>query len=113
MRHATGEVRRAVDRIDDPSRAALAGGAGLALLADEPIAWKYPEEALRDERLRLPIHFGQKVLRTLEADRERLVEETSPRHRAGLARNRLRREQPHIHERGSAFGHLNPRQKWL
>ena len=105
MRHAASEVRCAVDRIDDPCRAALAGGAGLALFANEPVGRKKLEEALRDERLRLAVHFGQIVLRALEADRERLVEETPPRHRAGLARDRLRREQPHVHERGSAFGH--------
>jgi hypothetical protein len=70
MRHSASEVRRAVDRIDDPCRAALAGETGLALLADEPIGRKYLEEAPRDERLRLPIHFGQIVLRALEANRE-------------------------------------------
>ena len=113
MRRAASEIRRAVDRIDDPGRSALAYGAGLALLADEPVARKYPEEALGDQRLRLPIHFGQIVLGALKADRERLVEETSSRQYAGLARNRLRREQPHLHERRSAFDHLNPCQKWL
>ena len=99
------EVRRAVDRIDDPRRAALACGAGLALFADEPVAWKNLQEALRDKRFRLAVHLGQKVLRALEADRERPVEEAPPRHGAGLARDRLRREQPHLHERRSAFGH--------
>src|ERR1700677_4412332 len=105
MWDAASEVRRAVDRIDDPRCASLACGAGLALLADEAVGRKNLKELPRDERLRLPVHLGQKVLRTLEADRERLVEETPPRHRAGLTRNRLRREQPHVHERGSAFGH--------
>ena len=99
MRHAASEVRRAIDGIDDPGRAALACRAGLALFADKSVAWKNLKQPLGDERLRLAVHLGQKVVRTLEADRERLVEETAPRQRARLARDRLRREQPHVHER--------------
>jgi hypothetical protein len=105
MRHAASEIHRAVDGIDNPSGAALACGAGLALFANEAVGRKNLEQALRDERFRLSVNFSQKVLRTLEADRERLVQETAPRHRAGLARDRLRREQPHLRERGSAVGH--------
>src|ERR1700749_3079544 len=70
MRHAAREVRRAIDRIDDPGAAALAGGTSLALFANEAVAWKFREHPLRDDRLRLPVDLGQKVVRTLESDRE-------------------------------------------
>ena len=63
MRDAASEIRRAVDRIDDPRRAAFACWPGLALFADEPIAWKNLKQALSDERLRLAVHLGEKVLR--------------------------------------------------
>ena len=104
MRDAASEIRRAVDRIDDPCRASFARWPGLALFADKPIAWKNLKQALRDERLRLAVHLGEEVLPALEADRERPVEESAPRHDAGLARDRLRCEQPHVHEL-SVFSH--------
>ena len=94
-------------------RPALARRAALALFADKPVGRKNLQQALGDERLRLAVDLGQIVLAGLEADCERPVEETAPRHRAGLARDRLRREQPHIHERLGAFGHPCLRQKWL
>ena len=68
MRHAAGEVRGAVDRIDDPHRPARAGGARVALLADEPIGRKDLREALGDEGLSLAVDLGEKVLRSLEPD---------------------------------------------
>jgi len=113
MRHPAGKVRGAVDRIDNPHRPAGARGARLALLADEPIAWKDPKEALGDERLGLAVDLGQKVLRTLERDRERTVEKPAPRRRASLARDRLRRKQSRVHERRLGFGHSDGLQKWL
>ena len=113
MRHAAGEVRRPVDRIDDPNRAADASGARIALLADESVAWKRPKKALGDEGLRLAVDLGQKVLRTLEPDLERTLDKPAPSRRAGLARDRLRREQSHVHERRGGFSHPDGLQKWL
>ena len=113
MRHAAGEIRGAVDRIDHPHRPARAGGARLALLADEPVGGKDPEEALGDERLGLAVDLGQIVLRSLELDGERTVEKPAPRHCARLARDRLRREQSHVHERRRRFSHSDGLQKWL
>src|SRR6478609_8440832 len=67
MRHSAREVRRAIDRIDDPGAAALAGRTSLALFADEPVARKSQEQPLRDKRLRLAVDLRQKVVRTLES----------------------------------------------
>ena len=96
-----------VPSIGSTTHAAPPSPAGRAWLSSpmNPSAGKTSKQPLCDERLRLAVDFGQIVLRPLEADRERLVEEPPPRHRAGLARDRLRREQPHVHERRSAFGH--------
>jgi hypothetical protein len=113
MRHAAGEVRGAVDRIDHPHCPALAGRVSVALLADEPVGRKHSHQALGDERLGLAVDLGQKVLRTLEADVERLVEKAAPRSRASFLRHRLRREQSHVHERRRGFGHSDGLQKWL
>jgi len=108
MRNAAREIRRAVDRINDPRRPAIARRARLALFADEAVVWKNLQQPLSDERLRLAIDLGQIVLPALEADRERAVKEAPPRRGAGLARDRLGGEQPRVHERGSAFGHRIP-----
>ena len=88
-------------------------GRAMALLADEPIGGKDLCEALGDERLGLAVDLGQIVLRPLEPDGERTVEKAAPRHRARLARDRLRREQSHVHERRGGFGHPDGFQKWL
>ena len=80
----TPRAKFAVPSIGSTTQAAppSPAGRGLALFADEPVAGKDLEQALGDERLRLAVHLGQKVLRTLEADRERPVEEAPPRDRA-------------------------------
>ena len=88
-------------------------GRALALLADEPVGGKDPEEALGDERLGLAVDLGQIVLRALEPDGERAIEKPAPRHCARLARDRLRREQSHVHERRRGFSHSDGLQKWL
>ena len=114
MRRAAGEVGGAVDRIDDPDRPALRPRRlGVALLADEAVVGKDPVQALGDERLGLAVDLGQIVLRAFEATVNGPVEKPPPRHRARLARDRLRREQSHIHERRRGFDHPDGLQKWL
>ena len=113
MRRAAREIGRAVDRIDHPGRAALACRPRLALLADEPVGGKHVEKPRGDEGLGLLIDFGQEVMRAFETDREGMIVEAAPGDFARLARDRLSGEQPHFHERRSAFGHLYPCQKWL
>ena len=78
-----------------------------------PSVGKTRDQALGDERLGLAVDLGQIVLRTLERDVERTVEKAAPRLRASLARDRLRREQSHVHERRRGFGHSDGLQKWL
>ncbi len=79
----------------------------------KPSVGKDQGEALGDECLGLAVNLGQIVLRTLERDRERTVEKPPSRLCAGLARDRLGREQSHVHERRLGFNHPDDFQKWL
>ena len=105
----------AVPSIGSTTHTAPPSPAGRALLSSpmNPSWGKTRAEALGDERLRLAVDLGQIVLPGFERDRERTIEKPPSRLRARLARDRLRREQSHVHERRRRFDHPDGLQKWL
>ena len=111
MRDFAGEIRRAVDRVDDPDRSALGRRTSLGLLADEAVVGEGGMQAPGDQLFRLAVDLGQVILRTLEADLERGIEEAPAGDRARFPRDRLSREQPQLH--GIGHGHRASLQKWL
>ena len=96
MRDPAGEIRRAVDRIDDPDRLPRSGAAPARLLADEAIARKDRAETRRDQFLDLPVDFGQIIVRPLEADGEGGIDEAAARQHARLAGDRLGGEEARL-----------------
>ena len=90
MRDAAGEIRGAVDRVDDPG--ALAGSAQRAalLLTEEGVLGERLVQAEPDQRLDLGVACEHVVLRALEGDGERrgAVAEAAAGERAGLERDR-------------------------
>ncbi len=104
MRHAAGEIDSAVDRVDHPDRAALAHRPAGRLLADEAVVRKGLVQAGGDQLFGLAVDLGQIVLRSLEADLERGVEEPPAGERAGLARHRLGGQQAQLHRIGVFHG---------
>ena len=110
MRDAAGEVRGAVDRVDDPG--ALAGLAQRAalLLAEEGVLGERLVQAQPDQRLDLGVACKHVVLRALEGDAS--AEGRSRKRRrasAGLARDRQGGEEPVLEIRaGCAQGPSSP-----
>src|ERR1700680_173729 len=84
MRNPAGEIRRAVDRIDDPDWRAVGPGATVRLLANETVLGEGFVEARRDQFFCLAIDLGQVVLRSLEADLEGGVDKPPARERPRL-----------------------------
>src|SRR5271170_869227 len=78
MRGPAGEIRGAVDRIDDPDRLALAAGRTCALFADKPVLRKGLREPGMNEALDLAVDLGNEILRPFESDAERVSIEKSP-----------------------------------
>ena len=111
MRDAAGEIRRAVDRVDDPHRAALARRPPRRLLADEPVLRKRAVEARGDQLLRLAVDLGQVVLRSLEPDLERGIEKPPARQRSRPRARWLRAASSRICIGSASF--IGVLQKWL
>ena len=86
MRDAAGEIRRAVDGIDDPD-VALEGSA--AFLAEEGILREQPAQPGPNQLLHLGIGGGEKILRPLEirALRARPLQEALAGEHAALPRD--------------------------
>jgi hypothetical protein len=68
------EVRRAVERIDDPTAGSAQGGADASLFTEEIMLRTQGAKSIRDEILRGPVGLGNQVDRALELHVVRLTE---------------------------------------